>query len=345
MGLRNLICEYRRKKMGRGRTLSAAQRGQIVAYRHSKKTIREIAELVGCSKSAVSYELNVRCVKRAYKPRGRPKKISPRAKRAILRSRPGRISAARLKFDHKVEVGVRRIQQILRSSGLFKWTKMKVAPKLKPIDMENRVKWAESMLNLRRSDWRVFIFSDEKKFNLDGPDGNRYYWHDLRKEPSVFSKRHSGGGSIMIWSTISYTDQGPVVEVKGRMKGPDYVKMLDEHLVDLAAKIGHKHWVFQQDNAPCHRANVTKEWFEANNIRVLDWPPYSPDLNPIENWWGAMVREVYKDGRQFQSIPELRAEVLRVANTMDKTPLKKLFDSMLDRCIAVVKAGGARTGY
>jgi len=37
----------------------------------------------------------------------------------------------------------------------------------------------------------------KKKFNLDGPDG--YYWHDLSLEKQYFSKRHFGGGFLMIW--------------------------------------------------------------------------------------------------------------------------------------------------
>ncbi|VDO23414.1 unnamed protein product [Haemonchus placei] len=46
-------------------------------------------------------------------------------------------------------------------------------------------------------------FSDEKKFNLVGPDGNKYYGRDLRKEPVYFSRRNSGGGSHMVWGAFS----------------------------------------------------------------------------------------------------------------------------------------------
>ena len=48
------------------------------------------------------------------------------------------------------------------------------------------------------SEYEKVIFSDEKKFNLDGPDGFSYYWHDLNKEAETFSKWQKDGGSLMV---------------------------------------------------------------------------------------------------------------------------------------------------
>ncbi|KAG2884322.1 hypothetical protein PC116_g16421 [Phytophthora cactorum] len=45
-----------------------------------------------------------------------------------------------------------------------------------------------------RTDWDRVIFSDEKKLNLDGPDGMKYYWHDLWTEKETFFSRQNGGG-------------------------------------------------------------------------------------------------------------------------------------------------------
>ena len=63
--------------------------------------------------------------------------------------------------------------------------------------MVRRVMFAEKHLEFSL-DWSSVIFSDEKKFNLDGPDGIQCYWRDLRKEPQYFQKRQSGGGSVMV---------------------------------------------------------------------------------------------------------------------------------------------------
>ena len=61
-----------------------------------------------------------------------------------------------------------------------------------------REKWCREKVTWTVSDWMNVVWSDENKFNLDGPDGFRYYWHDLRTNKRMFSKRQQGEDSVMI---------------------------------------------------------------------------------------------------------------------------------------------------
>lgn len=55
-------------------------------------------------------------------------------------------------------------------------------------------------------------------------------------------------------------------------------------LLNSATSLGHgRDFVFQQDNDPKHTAKTTKNWFNNNDINVLEWLSQSLDLNPIEN--------------------------------------------------------------
>ena len=54
----------------------------------------------------------------------------------------------------------------------------------------------------------------------------------------------------------------------------------------------NERFLFQQDLCPIHTANLTKSWFNDNNIDLLDWASFSPDMNPMENIWGDMKREL-----------------------------------------------------
>jgi transposase len=49
-----------------------------------------------------------------------------------------------------------------------------------------------------------------------------------------------------------------------------------------------------QDNAPVHTARIIKALLEELGINIMVWPPYSPDLNPIENLWAIMKVKIYQ---------------------------------------------------
>uniref|UniRef100_A0A3B4XWE3 Tc1-like transposase DDE domain-containing protein n=1 Tax=Seriola lalandi dorsalis TaxID=1841481 RepID=A0A3B4XWE3_SERLL len=123
------------------------------------------------------------------------------------------------------------------------------------------------------------LFSDEKKFNLDGPDG----------------------GAIMIWGAFSLNGTMELQVVQGRQTAAGYVEMLQRAtFMTEGPRLCGNDWVFQQDNATIHSARLTKNFFQENNITLLDHPVCSPDLNPIENIWGWMAREVYT----WTSVPD-----------------------------------------
>ena len=61
---------------------------------------------------------------------------------------------------------------------------------------EKQLEYARQYQTMRAKEWRKVVFSDEKKVNLDGPDGFQKYWH--AKSFPEENTRHSGGWSLMI---------------------------------------------------------------------------------------------------------------------------------------------------
>jgi hypothetical protein len=83
-------------------------------------------------------------------------------------------TANHIRVSQDISLSTRRVQQILSSSPHLRCEKRKPRLKLTKDHFQARLQWAAVNVTLGQK-WRDVIFSDEKKFNLDGLDDNQYY--------------------------------------------------------------------------------------------------------------------------------------------------------------------------
>ncbi|CAD6193399.1 unnamed protein product [Caenorhabditis auriculariae] len=198
------------------------------------------------------------------------------------------------------------ILRTIHRSGRLVNTPMKAAPRLQQRHKNERLQFARSNM---ATDWNKIICSDEKKFNLDGPDGYAHYCRDLRKDPMYFSKRNFGGGSLMVWAAFCGNGTVALSFIGTRTISQDYQQLLAQHLLPYLRCRRRANMIFQQYNASVHASNSTLAWFAANNVVLLDWPAFSPDLNPVENLWSVLVRRVYANAKQYTTVNDLKRAI------------------------------------
>ena len=101
--------------------------------------------------------------------------------------------------------------------------------------------------------------------------------------------------------------------------------------------------IFQHDNAPWHTAKAVIEWANKNNLKILDWPGNSPDMNPIENIWDYIQRKI--DDCHFKTKDDLYDKDKEEWKSLPKSYIENLIDSMPRRIDTVIKAKGGSTRY
>ncbi|QQP51210.1 Uncharacterized protein FKW44_012485 [Caligus rogercresseyi] len=62
----------------------------------------------------------------------------------------------------------------------------------------------------------------------------------------------------------------------------DVMNMFLKKFKERQPEMAKRDWYSHFDNAPCHTANNMKEFLAKKGIKVIDHPPYSPDLAPAD---------------------------------------------------------------
>lgn len=233
-----------------------------------------------------------------------------------------------------------------------------------------RLRFAKQHIN---TDWSKVMFTDRKRFYWRYPGkrvrGGQWYLasqKDKVLEEGVFQP--SKPNCLNIYAGITISGATHAFQVAGttgykhqhkNKAGKDaknvtsgqYVDVLEHLLFEGQLLFKGCDWFLQMDNDPTHRvaAQVVSRWSKniPNNVQVLSgWPPNSPDLNLIENFWGYVQQLVYEKPcasfKEFKFCVE--SNMLAQTERMKKI-LAKLFASMPKRIAKVLELQGGRTGY
>ena len=281
---------------------------------------------------------------------GRPKKVSSTGERALRRmalsSRKKSCAQLRESFDVSKTSPVcsRTIRRILHRHEIFGRAaakKLRLAPWTRTV----RLQWCRLRRNLSIQDyWKKVIFSDEVRFGFRS-DGRVWVWRrpGERFLPRCTIERNSSRKSIMYWGFIAWDGTGVLIRCSNRMTATEYCEKLEQGCIQLAtSEFGQ---IFMDDNAPIHRARLVKTWMEENGITSLTWPPYSPDLNPIEDSWGFMKKAINRSHHPPTSIEELDVAVQEIWNSTSATLIHRLYNSIPGRIRQCIKNRGFPTKY
>ena len=107
-----------------------------------------------------------------------------------------------------------------------------------------------------------------------------------------------------------------------------------------------------QDNASIHTAHKVRLWFENHGVYVMEWPPYSPDMNPIEHLWYRLKELLYTHhpellelGKGEDARRAITTALIEVWKEIGRDLMDSLIDSMTTRVNALLEAKGWYTRF
>ena len=149
----------------------------------------------------------------------------------------------------------------------------------------------------------------------------------------------------MMWGAIGANGGYVLSWISGSITAVSYCETLREDLLHSATVLLPVNFIFQQDNAPVHNARVTKQFLLDEHVNVMEWPPYSPDLNPIENVWAEMSKRVYAGGRGYTTEKELWEACVAAWHALPIEFFRNIYNSMSNRLVEVLLNRGERIKY
>ena len=336
--------------------LSEGVRGQIIDLTNEGYSQRQVAAKIGVSKGAVQRTLERFRKTGSYSSRpksGRPRSTTKQEDQFIklmsLRNRRATAGDIQWAINSTRERPISKatVRRRLTASGL-RGRVARSKPFLRPVNKRKRYLWAKKHKNYTVENWKKLLFTDESQFEIHG-NNRRVYVRRRHGErflnQCLKSTIKHGGGSIQVWGCFSFNGVGSLYRIKGILEKKQYHSILQRHAIPSGKRLCGRGFTLVQDSDPKHSSNFCKKYLQnkerQGELKLMDFPPQSPDVNPIEHLWEHLKREKVKHAVTSK---DNLWEILSDCWSNIKAPvLQALVKSMPKRVNAVLKARGGHT--
>lgn len=249
-----------------------------------------------------------------------------------------------IKRELQLPVSARTIRRELNSAGLFSHIQQ-TEYDFSEFDLQRRLAFANEHIQHNEAWWGRVFFSDETHFYLGHygrvhaqcPIGASHQAEYMRQEKQLH-------GKVSLWGCISAEGLGHAELYVGSLDSTEHRDILRHNLIPTFRQFfPGGPWLFQQDNARFHTTPETITFLHEKGVTFMEWPAWSPDLNPIENLWNDLKRRVYN--RFPQTMEQLEAIIKEEWQATDLTFISRICRSMPDRLQLLLDNEGHKIHY
>ncbi|GFW76383.1 transposable element Tcb1 transposase [Trichonephila clavipes] len=178
--------------------------------------------------------------------------------------------------------------------GLYARRPVKCVP-LTATHCRLRLTWSREHALWTPQQWSCVMFSDESRFSLQSDSRRIFVWRapgTRYHQENTIERLHYGGAGWLVWGGIILGSRTDLHVQNVTMTDHIYRDVILEQHVRLFRGAMGDEFLFMDENARLHCENIVDECLQSEDITRMDWPAYSPDLNPIEHVWDMVGRRI-----------------------------------------------------
>lgn len=149
---------------------------------------------------------------------------------------------------------------------------------------------------------------------------------------------------VNIWAYMVYNVGVRAFLVDDNFNASMYIDCIRDNFFN---RHGSSYFIFQQDNYSIHKTPAVLEFFRQREATIMNHPPVSPDLNPMENVFNLSQRKLnnYLISNFINTKNDLFSKVQEFLESTEVEMVNSLIDTMKSRIREVRENSGNHTRY